>query len=198
MALNLFNTIRKRSDEELMGRVRTDDDDRAFNELYRRHARRLQGFFFRMLGGNGELAADFVQEVFLRLWSSRARYREGDSVSTWMFSMAYNLCKNEYRHQSRCIVESVEGEGVMAEQTYEEDFELQMDVGTLDRLLHEELQLLSPDSRLLFALRYEEELTVPQVAEIVGVPEGTVKSRLNRLMGHLRQRLTNYLKSERI
>lgn len=75
--------------------------------------------------------------------------------------MAYNLCKNEYRHQSRCIVESVEDEGVMAEQTYEEDFELQMDVGTLDRLLHEELQLLPPDSRLLFALRYEEELTVP-------------------------------------
>lgn len=198
MVLNLFNIIRKRSDEELMGRVRTDDDDRAFNELYRRHARRLQGFFFRMLGGNNGLAADFVQEVFLRLWSSRARYREGDSVSTWMFSMAYNLCKNEYRHQSRCIVESVEGEGVMAEQTYEEDFELQMDVDTLDRLLHEELQLLPPDSRLLFALRYEEELTVPQVAEIVGVPEGTVKSRLNRLMGHLRQRLTNYLKSERI
>lgn len=198
MVLNLFNTIRKRSDEELMGRVCADADDRAFNELYRRHARRLQGFFFRMLRGNGELAADFVQEVFLRLWSSRARYREGDSVSTWMFSMAYNLCKNEYRHQSRCIVESVEDEGVMAEQTYEEDFELQMDVGTLDRLLHEELQLLPPDSRLLFALRYEEELTVPQVAEIVGVPEGTVKSRLNRLMGHLRQRLTNYLKSERI
>ena len=198
MVLDLFRTIRKRSDEELMGRVCADADDRAFNELYRRHARRLKGFFFRMLGGNNDLAADFVQEVFMRLWSSRARYREGDSVSTWMFSMAYNLCKNEYRHQSRCIVESVEDEGVMAEQTYEEDFELQMDVGTLDRLLHEELQLLPPDSRLLFALRYEEELTVPQVAEIVGVPEGTVKSRLNRLMGHLRQRLTNYLKSERI
>jgi RNA polymerase sigma-70 factor (ECF subfamily) len=69
-----------------------------------------------------------------------------------------------------------------------------MDVDTLDRLLHEELQQLPSDSRLLFALRYEEELTVPQIAEIIGVPEGTVKSRLNRMMGHLRQRLTNYVK----
>jgi RNA polymerase sigma-70 factor (ECF subfamily) len=69
-----------------------------------------------------------------------------------------------------------------------------MDVDTLDRLLREELQQLPPSSRLLFALRYEEELTVPQIAEIIGVPEGTVKSRLNRLMGHLRQRLTNYVK----
>ena len=80
------------------------------------------------------------------------------------------------------------------EQAYEEDFELQMDVDTLDRLLREELQQLPSGSRLLFALRYEEELTVPQIAEIIGVPEGTVKSRLNRLMGHLRQRLTNYVK----
>ena len=195
MVLNLFNTIRKRSDEELMGRICADGDERAFNELYRRHARRLQGFFFRMLGGNNDLVADFVQEVFLRLWSARTRYRESDCVSTWMFSMAYNLCKNEYRHQSRCIIDSVEeDEGQAFELTYEEDFELQMDVDTLDRLLHEELQQLPPDSRLLFALRYEEELTVPQIAEIVGVPEGTVKSRLNRLMGHLRQRLTNYVK----
>lgn len=194
MVLNLFNTIRKRSDEELMGRICADDDERAFNELYRRHARRLQGFFFRMLGGNNGLAADFVQEVFMRLWSSRARYREGSMVSTWLFSMAYNLCKNEYRHQSRCIIESAEEEdGQALEQTYEEDFELQMDADTLDRLLHEELQLLPSDSRLLFALRYEEELTVPQIAEVIGVPEGTVKSRLNRLMNHLRQRLTNYL-----
>lgn len=196
MVLNLFNTIRKRSDEELMGRICADGDERAFNELYRRHARRLQGFFFRMLGGNNDLAADFVQEVFLRLWSARTKYREGDCFSTWMFSMAYNLCKNEYRRQSRRIIESVEEEGQeqMMEQAYEEDFELQMDVDTLDRLLREELQQLPSDSRLLFALRYEEELTVPQIAEIIGVPEGTVKSRLNRLMGHLRQRLTNYVK----
>lgn len=195
MALNLFNTIRKRSDEELMGRICADGDERAFNELYRRHARRLQGFFFRMLGGNNDLAADFVQEVFLRLWSARTKYREGDCFSTWMFSMAYNLCKNEYRRQSRRIIDSVEeDEGQAFELTYEEDFELQMDVDTLDRLLREELQQLPPDSRLLFALRYEEELTVPQIAEIIGVPEGTVKSRLNRLMGHLRQRLTNYVK----
>jgi RNA polymerase sigma-70 factor (ECF subfamily) len=194
MVLNLFNTIRKRSDEELMGRICADGDERAFNELYRRHARRLQGFFFRMLGGNNDLAADFVQEVFLRLWSARTKYREGDCFSTWMFSMAYNLCKNEYRRQSRRIIESVEEEGQMMEQTYEEDFELQMDVDTLDRLLHEELQQLPPSSRLLFALRYEEELTVPQIAEIISVPEGTVKSRLNRMMGHLRQRLTNYVK----
>mgnify|MGYP002518753920 FL=1 len=195
MVLNLFNTIRKRSDEELMGRICADGDERAFNELYRRHARRLQGFFFRMLGGNNGLAADFVQEVFLRLWSARTKYREGDCFSTWMFSMAYNLCKNEYRRQSRCIIESVEeDEGQALELTYEEDFELQMDADTLDRLLREELQQLPSDSRLLFTLRYEEELTVPQIAEIISVPEGTVKSRLNRLMGHLRQRLTNYVK----
>ena len=55
-----------------------------------------------------------------------------------------------------------------------------------------ELQRLPFDRRVLFALRYEEELTVPQVAAVLGVPEGTVKSRLHYLLQHLRQKLKAY------
>ena len=54
-------------DKQLMGRVRETSDERAFDELYRRYARLLQGFFFRRLGGNEELAADLMQDTFLRV-----------------------------------------------------------------------------------------------------------------------------------
>lgn len=63
--------MRKLSDEELMGRVRQMGDEKAFDELYRRYARRLYGFFFRMLGREGQLASDFTQELFLRVWAVR-------------------------------------------------------------------------------------------------------------------------------
>ena len=80
--MNLWNhkPYRVLSDEELMQRVCSHDSERAFNELYRRHARRLQGFFFRMLWGNETQAADFTQETFLRLWESRTRYQKGKAV----------------------------------------------------------------------------------------------------------------------
>lgn len=75
---------------------------------------------------------------------------------------------------------------------YETQEELRMDTEDFDRALRAELQRLPFGRRVLFALRYEEELTVPQVAAVLGVPEGTVKSRLHYLLQHLRQKLKAY------
>ena len=81
------------SDKQLMGRVRETSDERAFDELYRRYPRLLQGFFFRRLGGNEELAADLLQDTFLRVWTARKQYAEEQDFRTWLFTIAYNLCK---------------------------------------------------------------------------------------------------------
>lgn len=66
-----------------MGRVRQMGDEKAFDELYRRYARRLYGFFFRMLGREGQLASDFTQELFLRVWAVRGRYECGRELCPW-------------------------------------------------------------------------------------------------------------------
>lgn len=76
--------------------------------------------------------------------------------------------------------------------TYEEQPELRMDVQMFDRELSTLLDKLPPEQRVLFALRYEEELTVPQLAEVMGIPEGTVKSRLHYLLQYLRKKLKVY------
>lgn len=188
--INFRPSLRKLSDEELMGRVRRTGDEKAFDELYRRYARRLHGFFFRMLGREEQLAADFTQELFLRVWAARGRYECGRELCPWFFTMAYNLCRNEYRFRNIAVGFAEEVRG--GPETYEEQPELRMDVRMFDRELSALLDKLPPEQRVLFALRYEEELTVPQLAEVMGIPEGTVKSRLHYLLQYLRKKLKVY------
>lgn len=184
----LFHSLRALTDEQLMARVSGKDDERAYDELYRRHARRLMGFFLRQLGHDEALAADLTQDTFMRVWSFRSTY-SGSSYRTWLYSMAYNLCKNHLRHLS---YEQAYGQELALSGYEVEDntFDLQLDRQSFDRALQALLAELPPTSRLLFSLRFEENLSISQIAQIIGIPEGTVKSRLHTLTHHLKQKLT--------
>lgn len=185
-----FNSIASLSDEDLMARVASKDDDRAFDELYHRHARRVMGFIMRQLS-NSDRAADLVQDTFLRLWSSRGRYLSDKCFSTWLFSIAYNLLKNEYR-RSGYSSKYVEHVMYSTTEEQEEDMDLRLDDHLFDEALRAELSMLDADSRLLFSLRFEEEMTVPQIAEVMKIPEGTVKSRQHTIVRNLKQKLKIY------
>ena len=187
--MQLFHLHTKnKSDEELMAQVKGGSDS-AFDELYRRYARRLNGFFFCQLGGDEERAADAVQDVMLRLYEARGRYRVGESVATWVIAMAYNLCKNQYRHLEH---EQNYLALLDAEPITESRVEVQMDRQQLEEALQQVLSSLAPPLRMLFSLRYEEDLTVPQIAKIQELPEGTVKSRLHKTMTIIRNKLKEY------
>ena len=186
----IFNSIASLSDEDLMKRVASKDDDRAFDELYHRHARRVMGFLLRQLG-DSERAADLVQDAFLRLWSSRERYLSGKCFSTWLFSIAYNLLKNEYR-RSGYSVEYAEHVINCTTEEQDDDLDVRLDDKLFDAALRQELSLLDAESRLLFSLRFEEGMTVPQIAEVMKIPEGTVKSRQHTIIRNLKQKLKIY------
>ena len=177
------------TDDELMERVSSTDDDRAYGELYRRHARRLMGFFFRQTGKDEALAADLVQDAFLRIWTSRNKF-SGTGFSTWLFTISFNLLKNHFRHdEHRRQYETI----VTRQQDIVADARIieQIDSRAFDLALQSELEKLPPEGRLLFSLRFEEELTVRQIAEVMDIPEGTVKSRLHSLTQTLKQRLNS-------
>ena len=184
---HLFKPLSALKDEELMQRVSSKDDDRAYDELYHRHARQLMGIFFRQTGGNETLAADLTQDAFMRVWTARDKF-SGFSFHTWLLTIGYNLLKNHYRHS-----EHEKDYESFAIQTQEEasdnDIIDQLDQQTFDQTLKRLLEKMSPESRLLFSLRFEEELTVPQIAVVMAVPEGTVKSRLHILTQTLKQKL---------
>ena len=196
MSIFHLKPLRQLADEELMARaaagrapLASPEGDRAFEELYRRYARRLKGFFFLQLGGDEELAADATHDVFLRAYEARSRYQEGRSVSTWLFTIAYNLCRNHYRSNA---YEAQLLATLDAEPISEQQIEVQLDAATLDEALAQVLAELPAPLHQLFSLHYQEELTIPQVAEIVGIPEGTVKSRLHKTMNIIRKKLKKY------
>lgn len=188
MSIHLFHKpLASLTDDELMLQVSSKDDDRAYSELYRRHARRLMGFFYRQLDKDEAQAADFVQDAFLRLWTSRNKFG-GTGFRTWLFTISFNLLRNHYRHDEirKQYELSVSKQHDVAADAHIIE---QIDSRAFDLALQRELEKLSPEGRLLFSLRFEEELTVPQIAEVIAVPEGTVKSRLHALTHTLKQKL---------
>ena len=188
MKLFHLKSLRHQTDEQLMAQAAAGSDT-AFEELYRRYARRLKGFFFMQLGGDEELAADATHDVFLRAYEARSRYREGSNVSTWLFTIAYNICKNHYRSNA---YEAELLATLDAEPIVEQKIEVKLDAASLDKALEQVLNELPSPLHQLFSLHYQEELTIPQVAEIVGIPEGTVKSRLYKTMNIIRKKLKQY------
>jgi len=177
--------LSSQSDEQLMQRA-SRGSNRAFEELYNRYARRLQGFFVRRLGDDADLAADFMHDTFLRLYAARETYREGRNFRAWLFTIAYNLCRNHHRNQLTIV--SDEGIDI----TDEANIEVELDQKDLRDALKEVLRQLPEPYAMLFSLHYEEELTVPQIAQITGLPEGTVKSRLHKTMQIIKQNLKQY------
>ena len=179
------------TDEQLMSRVGAGQDEKAFNELYSRHARRLMGFFLRAFRYDEDEAADACQETFLKVWQAAEQFNPISAFRPWLYTIAYNLCRSRFRHSEQAERYRSEQFATTADE-YTDACELQLDNATLLKALSEVLETLPQESRTLFALRFEEELGIAQVSEILGIPEGTVKSRLHRLLNHLKQQLHDY------
>ncbi len=176
---NLQNT----SDEALMRRI-AEGCEESFGELYDRYSGRMHSYFYRMLGRNTHRADDFTQELFLKLIEKRALYDPGRRFSTWLYTVAGNMVKNEYRRISRIP------EPPQFRESFSENFSEELDNELFEQQLNQALDTLDEVQRQCFVLRYQEELSVREIAEIIDCPEGTVKSRLfytlKKLAGKLR------------
>ena len=145
----------------------------TFRTLYLEHGPRAQGFFLRMTGFDRELARDLTQDLFLRLWASRESYDSGRPFRTWMFSIAYNMLKNEYRRRMTAMeyMENADKNEPVTETDHLEQEQR-------NRILRNAIGRLPEPQKVVFLLRYEEELPLSEIARVCSIPEGTVKSRL--------------------
>jgi RNA polymerase sigma-70 factor (ECF subfamily) len=158
-------------------------DEAAWEALVRTHTRRVYGFCYRFTGKDSE-AQDLTQEVFLRVFRSLKSYRSGDGAfATWLARLSRNLLIDHYRRtrQDRST-ESIEEQLPMIEERAATSARPE---GLLagreaSEMLQAALQRLSPDLREAVILRDLQELEYREIAEVLKVPEGTVKSRLNR------------------
>lgn len=159
---------------ELMQQI-VSGDHSAFSELYHRYKGRMYYYFYRMLGNSSEQANDFLQELFLKLIEKPESYNPSFPFSTWLYSVANNMCKNEYRR--RIIRQEYRNEEVLSQKI---DFisEASLEPEILVGKIFETLDDLGDEHRSAFLLRYREGFSIKEVAEILELPEGTVKSRL--------------------
>jgi RNA polymerase sigma-70 factor, ECF subfamily len=164
-----------------------EGEERAFAELVERYQNRLLNFVYRTVGDR-ERAEDLVQEVFIRVYRHLHRFDRSKKFSTWVYTIASNLAKNELRNRSRnplVLFQTIKGRGEDDDRPV--DFE---DPGTrpddlyrkrhLRTLVEETVAALPEHHREVFVLRELEGKSYEEIAEITDCNLGTVKSRLNR------------------
>jgi RNA polymerase sigma-70 factor (ECF subfamily) len=166
----------------------SNGDQAAFNELYERYNERLFYYFFRMLGSCEETANDFLQDIFLKIIDKPELFNPDFSFRKWIFSVAHNMCKNEYRNREnrKNVLQGLTPNEVVYET---DDFEKEKI--RLIELAFREMNGLTEKSKEVLLLKYRENFSVEEMAEILELPVGTIKSRLyyarNELSGVLKR-----------
>lgn len=173
------------TDEQLMKQV-IKGKTKAFEELYARYYEKMYYYFFRMLRQDANKAQDFVQDLFVKLVEQPQAFDVNRKFSTWIYRVASNQCKNEYRKHSRAFANLETCEEMPSTPL---DLPQQLDQVLFQQYLEKALDLLSPKHKICFVLRYQEELSIAQISAIINCPEGTVKSRLHHALQQLAQHL---------
>jgi RNA polymerase sigma-70 factor (ECF subfamily) len=179
------------SDEELISRFQNGDLN-AFDLIVRRYKDQLLNFAYRFLG-NLEEAEDVVQETFLRLYRNKKAYRQIAKFSTWLYTITSNLAKTELRKRKRRKLVSISDMGYEEKEYEIEDHrantERDVDSSMQEKIIQKAIEELSPRFREVIILRDVQELSYDEVGEILKIPLGTVKSRVNRARLKLQNKL---------
>ena len=168
-------------------------DEGAWEELIRVHSRRVYGLCFRFTNSASE-AQDLTQEVFLRVFRTLKTFRAAEgSFATWLARVTRNLLIDNYRRtRQERVTDSIEEQLPVIEEegaaaSIKPD---QMLAGReATELLQAALQTLSPDLREAVILRDLQEMEYREIANVLEIPEGTVKSRINRGRAELARKL---------
>lgn len=175
----------KIGDKELFSRV-ADDDQKAFAEFVERYKDRLYNFIARIIIER-ETAEDILQETFLRVYNQRKNYSPDFALSTWVFTIALNLVRSELRKRKLRRYMSLD---FLKEETNMEIPENKSaEPMKLKPILEKAIKSLPEEYRTAFVLCDIERLPYNEIAEIMRVPVGTVKSRINRARAMLRERI---------
>jgi len=176
------------SDKELMEKVKSDETF-AFNILVDRYKVKLFNLIYRLLQ-NKEEAEDILQETFLRVYRERQSYDPTYSFSTWIYTIALNLCRNELKRRKKFRFFGLD----LIKDNREYAISEVKNTNGLSSVLEKAILSLPVKYRTAFLLRDVNELSYEEVSQSLGIPLGTVKSRVNRARLMLRDRLRPKMK----
>ena len=169
------------SDEQAMWRVQQEDDAHAFARLVERWQRPIQNLCTRMLG-DSHRAEDLTQEAFARIYGRRKEYQCAGKFSTYLWRVALNLCYDELRRLQRRKELSFDDPAHAFETSLEESAEEEQPAWILEMseraaVVRRALLQLPEGQRVVLVLRHYEGLKFREIADVLNIPEGTVKSR---------------------
>jgi RNA polymerase sigma-70 factor (ECF subfamily) len=188
-------------DAALMLRVK-DGDLQAFEELVQKYKHPIINVIFRMLRDLDE-AEDLAQNVFVRVFQSAGRYEVSAKFSTWIFTIARNLCLNEIRRRGRHPAQSLESSQEESEEHAPRQYPDGKTFSPPQAFLQKELELkiqqalgeLPAKQRLAIALCQEDELSYEEIARVLGCSLPATKSLIHRGRETLKAKLKPYLQS---
>jgi RNA polymerase sigma-70 factor (ECF subfamily) len=188
-------------DAALMLRVKRGDRA-AFASLVDKYKQPVMNFIFRSLRDEIE-AEDLAQNVFLQAWKSRGRYKQTAKFSTWLFTIARNLCLNEIRRRSRHPAESIEEAHAEHDDQPRQQYEDKSQIAPPDKLLHGELAQkieealaeLPENQRAAILLCRQDEMSYEEIAEVLDCSLSATKSLIHRGRETLKEKLKPYLQT---
>jgi len=184
------NAERQVNDKELLARVKAGEM-RAFTVLVDRYKVRLFNLIYRMLQSREE-AEDLLQETFLRVFKERESYDPAFAFSTWIYTIALNLCRNELKRRKRFKFFGID----LIKDDRRYAVETKGNANCLSSTLEKAIASLPVKYRSVFLLREVNQLSYEEMSESLDIPLGTVKSRVNRARLMLRKKLTPQVREQ--
>lgn len=186
---NIASSYAEQDDATLVSACQIGDQD-AFALLVQRHQRFVFNLVFRMLG-HYEEADEVTQETFLAAWQGLPGFRGNARFSTWLYRIAYNcaLKQLEQRKRDQALQLAIQVE--QANQQINNDERIGAEIEAHDRqtIVREHLSKLPAKYRIVLTLRHLQEMTYEEMAEILTMPIGTIKTHLFRARNLLKERL---------
>lgn len=180
MASSIFKSLFTISDEQAMWRVQQHADEDAFAQLMQRWEQPIRNLCIRMTG-DAHRGEDLAQEAFVRVFEKRQLYQADAKFSTWLWRIALNLCYDEQRRITRrgeTALVNEEGEVIHEPVTDGSSPAENIEAAERAELVRLTLQKLPEVYRTVLVLRHYEGLKFREIAEVLDVPEGTIKSRM--------------------
>ena len=182
------------AEDAIVDRCRKQDVE-AFGKLVDAYQNRLFGFVRRMVISPEE-AADVTQEVFIKAFQNFSRFDGRCSVRTWLFRIAYHLCVDRSRKNDRslsevALIDSAEGEEIDIADTRWKPEQMVID-DELMSIVEQGIASMSEKLRSVLILHDKEDMSYEEIAQMLDVPIGTVKSRLFLARAHLQEVLKRY------
>lgn len=192
LGISLQNVVSSSTEEDdtLLVAASKQGDQDAFAQLVQRYQRRVFNLIFRMLQQYEE-ANEITQETFLAAWQGLPSFRGDARFPTWLYRIAYNcsLKQLEQRKRDRALQTAMQAEQVLECANDDNRADAELDTHERQAMVQEHLSQLPAKYRIVLILRHLQEMTYEEMAEILTVPIGTIKTHLFRARNLLKERL---------